>query len=235
MVNHRVATSTGFTGWGSATIDAQVLPKSRNASYRSVRYAGLPYNGRPSSHPTSSCWPRRDRRVYERLPARLEPQARRSPSQAEAQRDDSPTSSAPHSSTSIPSPPPPGCRRNYSEPRARDLRLARDPLGHPGWIETGVKFCAFLARHAGSNSWASHPQGTVEPPPDATSGDHVPLTRRWPRRRTPRRSHAVAASAFAAAVLPLAHPVRGLGAATLKAQGMPAIWLRNRPRLQVAR
>ena len=44
----------------------------------------------------------------------------------------SPTSSAPHSSTSIPSPPPLGSRRTSGDPRTRTRWLARGPVGHAG-------------------------------------------------------------------------------------------------------
>ncbi len=47
-------------------------------------------------------------------------------------RDGSPTSSAPHSSTPIPSPPPTGSRRTYGEPLTRSRRLARGSLGPAG-------------------------------------------------------------------------------------------------------
>ncbi len=229
MVNDRVATGTGFTGWGSATIDAQVLPKSRNASIGQLGTPASPITvaqahtqphragGDGTVASTSACRRGSNRKLADRH--------RRQRRNATTRRR---------------------ARRHTPRHRSRHRRRpgvdgTTVNLAHvtSGWHVTrwgtlaGSRPASSSARFLRVTLAQTHGQDThretVEPPPDATSGDHVPLHEEMPRRRTPHRSHAVAALAFAGAVLPLAHPVRGLGAATLKAQGMPAIWLRNRP------
>ena len=211
MVNDRVATGTGFTGWGSATIDAQVLPKSRNASIGQLGTPASPITvaqahtqphragGDGTVASTSACRRGSNRKLADRH--------RRQRRNATIRRR---------------------ARRHTPRHRSRHRRRpgvdgTTVNLAHvtSGWHVTrwgtlaGSRPASSSARFLRVTLAQTHGQDThretVEPPPDATSGDHVPLTRRWPRRRTPHRSHAVAALAFAGAVLPLAHPVPRVG------------------------